>query len=147
MTGTPPLDLVYTAVFGEPPGAEVAGALGRLERYLHGDVTQSTALMLCIQLRPLDLHVQATAAATRQMHEARTLLELEVNALRSNDAVTIARLHAAIGTVIADNDRLRRATVECDVAWRSRGGKKGAIATLAVVVLITLVVLRTVGFR
>ncbi|WP_137787769.1 hypothetical protein [Sphingomonas sp. 3P27F8] len=137
MRDTPPLDLVYAAVFGEPPGTVVGAVLGRIERYLLGNATQSTALMLCILVRPLDLHVQATTSATRQMHDARLLLESEVNALRSNDALIIGQLRAAMVEMMADNGRLRRELLALKVA--EQGYQRAKILCIAAAAMMALI--------
>ncbi len=99
--------MTYAAIFGNDPGAEVAASLKRLDLYLQGKVTTSTAAMLCIMLRPIDLYALVLTAAERQLHNANLMLGNEVTAMRSSEALVIAHQNATISRLTHENDILR----------------------------------------
>ena len=106
-----PLDLTYAALFGTPPGPEIATALSRLERYVGSSLTPATALLLCITLRPIDLYTNVIAAAERQLHDARLLFGTAVTEMRSTEALTIALQNETIRRLSEENRTLRRVVV------------------------------------
>lgn len=106
---SPPLEFVYAAIFGAQPGPEVAGSLRRLDQYLRGKVTHSTATLLCIALHPVDLYARTMTTAERQLHATRLLLAQEVTALRSEENLTIVRQNEVIRRLSEENERLRGA--------------------------------------
>lgn len=103
-----PLKQTYSAIFGTSPGVAVAGTLDRLDRYLGQSITPSTAIMLCVSIRPIDLHWELISASERQLHDARLILETEINALRSHEALTIALQNETIRRLDGENAALRR---------------------------------------
>lgn len=110
MTTPPlPLDLTYAAIFGNPPGSEVAATLSRLERYIGPTLTPATALMLCITLRPIDLYLSLILASERQLHDARLMFATSMTEVRSSEALTIALQNETIRRLHEENRVLRNA--------------------------------------
>ena len=122
---SPPLSVSYAAIFGADPGPEVATSLKRLDLFLQGKVTQSTAVMLCIMLRPIDLYAHVLSAAEIQLHNATLIIGTEVTAMRSSEALVIAHQNATIARLTGENDALRRASSQTSTS--SPRGTKLAI--------------------
>lgn len=113
-----PLDLTYAAIFGTPPGSEVAATLARLERYVGPTLTPATALMLCITLRPVDLYASLIFASERQLHDARLMFATSITEVRSSEALTIALQNETIRRLHEEN-RLLRNAVSTQLSARS----------------------------
>lgn len=132
---TPSLDLVYAAIFGTPPGSEVAGSLLRVERYLGRAVTPATAILLCITLRPIDLYTMVLSAAERQLHDARLMLGTAITELRSTEALIIAHQNETIKR-LTDENRVLRQIIGAERRTASSRSSKLLMSTLIVITAI-----------
>ena len=105
----PPLSFTYAAIYGADPGSEVATTLHRLDRYFPDTMTESTAMMLCVMLRPIDLYAQVISAAEAQLHNAGFLIDQKITAMRSNEALVIAHQNVTIARLTEEANVLRAA--------------------------------------
>lgn len=132
MTMPLPLELTYAAIFGSPPGPEVAATLVRLDHYLGRALAPSTAIMLCISLRPIDLYVAAISAAERQMHDARLMLQTGISEIRSTEAWTITVQNETIRRLSEENRILRQ------IAASRKSEPQSPIITATILVMLSI---------